>query len=56
VTWKLSEDGKRLGLRYVSTQVIPKETKDSTSVQKLLKKNLKNPELLADEVQFTKER
>lgn len=56
VTWKLSEDGKRLSLRVVSTKVIPEETKDSASVQKLLKKNLQNSELLANEVQFSKER
>jgi hypothetical protein len=56
VSWKLSEDGKRLGLRVVSDKVIPKDTKDSASVQKLLEKNLQNPELLEDEGQFTKEK
>ena len=56
LTWKLSEDGKRLGLRVVSDKVIPKDTKDSASVQKLLEKNLQNSELLEDETQFTKEK
>jgi hypothetical protein len=56
LAWKLSEDGQRLGLRVVSDKVIPKETKDSASVQKLLEKNLQNPELLEDEAQFTKEK
>jgi len=56
VSWKLSEDGKRLGLKVVSDKVIPKETKDSASVQKILEKNLQNPELLGDEEQFTKEK
>jgi hypothetical protein len=55
LAWKLSEDGKQLGLRVVSDKVIPKETKDSTGVQKLLEKNLKNPDLLQDEAQFIKE-
>lgn len=54
LTWKLSEDGKLLGLRVVSNKVIPKESKDSASVQKLLEKNLQNAELLENETQFTK--
>ncbi len=56
LTWKLSEEGKRLALRVVSDKVIPKESKDSVSVQKLLEKNLQHPELLGDEAQFTKEK
>lgn len=54
LTWKLSEDGTQLGLRVVNNQVIPKESKDSAGVQKLLEKNLQNAELLGDETQFTK--
>jgi hypothetical protein len=50
----LSKDGKQLGLRVVSDKIIPKETKDSVSVQKLLEKNLQDAELLQDETQFTK--
>ena len=56
LTYKLSDDGKRLDLRVVNTKVIPKETKDSVSIQKLLKKNLQNSELFGDEGQFTKEK
>lgn len=56
MTYKLSDDGKRLDLRVVNTKVIPKETKDSVSVQKLLKKNLQNAELFGDEGQFAKEK
>jgi len=56
VAWKLFEDGKQLGLRVVSARIIPKEIKTSTGVQKLLKKNLQNPELLEDEAQFTREK
>ncbi len=56
LTYKLSDDGKRLDLRVVNTKVIPKETKDSVSVQNLLKKNLQNSELFGDEAQFTKEK
>ena len=56
LAWKLSDDGKVLGLRVVNTKVVPKEVKDSASVQKLLEKNLQNPELFEDETQFTKEK
>lgn len=56
LTYKLSDDGQRLDLRVVNTKVIPKETKDSVRVQKLLKKNLQNSELFGDEGQFAKEK
>ena len=56
LTWKLSEDGKRLGLRVVNTKVIPNDNKDSESIQKLVEKNLQNPELLGDETLFNKEK
>jgi hypothetical protein len=56
LAWKLSEDGKQLGLRVVSAKIIPKEIKTSTGVQKLLQKNLQNPELLEEEAQFTREK
>jgi hypothetical protein len=56
LSWKLSHDGKRLGLRLVNSKVIPNENKDSESIQKLLEKHLQNPELLGDEEQFTKEK
>jgi hypothetical protein len=56
LAYKLSDDGKRLDLRAVNTKVIPKETKGSVSVQKLLKKNLQNSELFGDEEQFGREK
>ena len=52
--WKLSDDGTLL-LRNVNDKVVPDETKDSASVQELIKKNIKNPALFEeDETQFTK--
>jgi len=54
-TWKLSDDGT-LSLRNVSDKVVPDDTKDSASVQKLLKENLKNPALFGDETQMTKDK
>jgi hypothetical protein len=56
VTYKLSDDGQRLDLRLVNEKVIPTATKDSVSVQRLLKQNLQNSELLGEEGQFTKEK
>lgn len=56
VTWKLSDDGKRLSLRNVNRKIIPKETKDSAAVAALLRKNLRNPELFGEEIEFLKEK
>ncbi len=56
LAYMLSDDGKRLDLRAVNNKVIPKETNDSVTVKKLLKKNLQNSELFGDEGQFTREK
>ena len=56
VTWKLSDDGKSLSLRNVNRKIIPKETKDSAAVAALLRKNLRNPELFGEEIEFLKEK
>ena len=56
VSWTLSADGKRLNWRTVSSRVIPEHLKDSAAVQKLLEKNLKNPELFEEEQEYTKEK
>jgi hypothetical protein len=56
VVWKLSDDGKRLSLRNVSDKVIPKETRDSATVVALLEKNVHNPDLFGEEIQFRREK
>jgi hypothetical protein len=56
MVWKLSDDGKHLSLRNVSDKVIPKETKDSATVVALLTKNIRNPELFGEEIEFRKEK
>ena len=56
VVWKLSDDGSHLSLRHVSDKVIPKESRDSATVVGLLTKNARNPELLGEEIQFSKEK
>jgi len=53
--WKLSEDGT-LHLRAVSDKLVPDETKDSASVQKLLEQNLQNPKLFEEEGEFSKDK
>ena len=56
VLWKLSDDGKHLTLRNVSDKIVPKETKDPGAVAALLTKNVRNPELLGEEIEFRKEK
>ena len=55
VTWKLSDDEKRLTLRSVD-KLVPKETRDSATVAALLTKNARNPELFGEEIEFRKEK
>jgi hypothetical protein len=56
LAYKLSDDGNRLELRSINTKIIPKETKNSVKVQKLLKLNLQSPELFEDGSQFAREK
>jgi hypothetical protein len=56
VVWKLADDGKRLSLRNVNRNVVPKETKDSATVAALLTKNARNPEPFGEEIEFRKEK
>jgi hypothetical protein len=56
LTYRLSEDGAKLYLRLVNEEVVPRETKDVTTIQQLLKRNLQNPALLRNEDEFTKVR
>ena len=56
IIWKLADDGKNLRLRSVNDKVVPKETKDSTSIVALLTKNASNPELFGEEIEFKKEK
>ena len=54
LTYRLSEDGTKLYLRLVNDEVVPRETKDVTTIQQLFKRNLQNPALLRNEDEFTK--
>lgn len=56
IIWKLSGDGTGLELRSVSSKVIPKETRDPAKIRELLKRNLKNPEVFGEAIQFKREK
>jgi hypothetical protein len=56
VIWKLSDDAKRLSSRNVNRKVIPKKTRDLATVAALLTKNVRNPELFGEEIEFRKEK
>jgi hypothetical protein len=52
--WTLSGDGNRLTLHSINASLVPRETKDILEIQKLLRQNLKNPQLFVDETQFVR--
>jgi hypothetical protein len=54
-SWKLADDGTLHG-RIVNDKIVPDDTKGSAAVQKLLKANLKNPDLLGEEIVFVKDK
>jgi hypothetical protein len=52
--WQLSSDGKRLTLRRVSTEVIPKATTDAATIVKLIENSCNNPQLFHESVEYTR--
>lgn len=56
LAYKLSDDGKQLELRAINTEIIPKETKNSVKVQKLLRINSQRSDLFGDKAQFNREK
>jgi len=54
-TWHLADDGT-LHARIVNDKIVPDDTKDSSTVRKLIKANIQNPSLFGDEIQFTKDK
>jgi len=53
-TWTISEDGSQLTLGPVNADLIPRDTRDSAAVVKILRANLKNPKLLVETWQFSR--
>lgn len=56
LTATLSADGNQLTLRTVSTKVVPEGTKGRAALQKLIKANLANPQLLGEPLVFTRKK
>ena len=56
LAYRLSEDGTKMYLRLVNDEVVPRGTKDVSSIQRILKSNLQNPALFRNEDGFTKVR
>ena len=54
VVWNVSNDGKNLTLRNVSDKIVPKGSKDSGAVAEVLQNNVRNPDLLGEEIEFKK--
>ena len=54
-SWKLAPDGTLHG-RAVNDKIIADGAKSSAAVQKLLKDNSQNPDLLGDEIVFVKDK
>ena len=46
--WKLSEDGKRLTLRAIQTEVVPESMRDRDAMIKLIQDNRDNPKLFGE--------
>jgi hypothetical protein len=55
-TYRLSDDGAKLYLRLINDEVVPRDTKDVASIQRLLKGNVHNPASFRNEDEFTKVR
>lgn len=52
----LSTDGNQLTLRTVSTKAVPEATKSRAALQKLIKANLANPQLLGEPLVFMRKK
>ena len=52
--WRLSPDGSQLSLKSVSNKVVPEQTHDATAIRQLIEKNLSNPALFNEEIQFAR--
>jgi hypothetical protein len=54
--WQVSGDGKRLTLRRINVEIIPKDTADSATIQKLIENNRGNPQLFSESSVYTRQR
>jgi len=54
LTYRLSPDGKQLSVLTVSTKVVPEETKGRSALQKLIKRQIADPKLFNEPMEFTR--
>ena len=52
--WRLSPDGSVVSLKGISTKVVPDTIKTAAELRRLIKRNLGDPKLFGDEIQFTR--
>lgn len=55
-SWRLSDDTNRLTIRTIRASVVPKETKDTATIAKLIERHRDNPELFEETHQYTRDR
>lgn len=55
-SWRLSDDANRLTIRTIRASVIPKDTKDTGTIAKLIERNRDNPELFEESHEYTRDR
>lgn len=48
IEWKLSDDGKRLTLRAVQTELVPESTRERAALVKLVEANRDDPKLFGE--------
>ena len=53
-TYELSSDGTKLSVFTVSTKVVPEETKGRSALQKLIKRQIADPKLFNEPMEFTR--
>ena len=54
--WELSDDGKRLTLKRINTDVIPKNTEAAATIVQLIESNRENPQLFSDSAVYSRRR
>jgi hypothetical protein len=55
VAWVLSDDGNRLTIKTIRESLVPKETKDTATVVRLIESNRENPQLFEESSAYTRD-
>jgi hypothetical protein len=51
----LSDDGNRLTIKTIRESLVPKETKDTATVVRLIESNRENPQLFEESSAYTRD-